>query len=667
MLGTRKRRWFRLVAGAVICAVVAPLVAGCGGGGGPPPPAGGSGGATVQTTSAAGTASVVEISDRPLTIRSAWQDQVPVGTDGTYSTVVSTEGAQLLIATDDRGLARGLTVSCPAVGARETPTPQVDVESTAVALVFLSPGILTTTPSEAQQRLSDIRNLSSFPALVSFLDARLHDQALAQLAEGAEGDALVRRTEECVNEWFLGTNPTRSRSVLTSGGKADFLVEVKDETDASKVRLDLVNYAWRYVNVFRRELAVDGSEKQVVSLADGLASMGGAIGASWGSLLTWTIGNPTRKSDQIDLRSGNVAGVEYWIRGPGWSSEADVAPDSLPGTDLDAWGMTIVGYLVLPFVDVLLGASSALSASGELVKAAWDSVKAGVDIGHVITATDAAAKGRALMNFAVGCLKLLLSGPVLVTYGVLSAKTVAALSVILGVTSAFMSGANFVIARWYLDSYPRTAMIEVADLPEPTPITGTGGQVEIAAYATGEWTGYVADVRVENQTSRRRTVEIYPGMSFRNVNPDNQDLTVTRRERVVLEPGDWDRIPVDGACINLHKSPPSEGDFLTPFVEQRKDLVAVCEAAEELRVSDSVMQDAVWAVTDGNTPDEWDAVVGLFVAAGLRPGDYAAFRSRSAGRANGLLPLSPPKHGSMSTLRTPRIGWSTRGPGDGDS
>jgi len=164
----------------------------------------------------------------------------------------------------------------------------------------------------------------------------------------------------------------------------------------------------------------------------------------------------------------------------------------------------------------------------------------------------------------------------------------------------------------------------------------TGGTLQIVdpshvtpetLWATGYYTGHVADCELYNGSSQVVRVVIAPGTCLDNPEADEQDIVVIRELDMSVSPQQWMSVPLYGCCINLDKSPPSAYQVLHIAQNQRPDLLSLGGAIARENASDSVAQDAVWVLTDDSPPDSgnYSAVWNLFLAAGLSPYDYDGF------------------------------------------
>ncbi len=365
-----------------------PLLQGCGGGGGgggttnpgttnppviPPPQAD-----QVPTRQSSGKVARNEIGGQSLKLQSAWQVEAPIGTDGAFRTTVSQAGAQLLFATDAQYQVRGLTISLPAARGRQATPLAVDARSTALAYLWLTPGILDTDPETAAERLAAIEALASFAAFRTYLQGALRTQPLSAVRDQAE---FKRLAEACLEEW---ATKHRSRAVdpdldahgLVTGRGAD-------ESDKKMVAMKLSNGGFRWVSVQRRGLHANGNLAEVVPLT----VVEGASPFSWGALATALLrevgvsgvldahmGTPSTYIDEVDFERN--ASCEYWIRGLGQSKLNDTPPGDLVPNQ--AWEngevvyKTVFLYAVTPLIDAVMGFKDVLlSQRFAAVNVAW--------------------------------------------------------------------------------------------------------------------------------------------------------------------------------------------------------------------------------------------------------------------------------------------------------
>jgi len=438
----RSKYWKRIVASLLVIALPMLGLQGCGGGGGGP-----SGPPTQQATQqASGQVKTDEIGGTGLKVLSAYQESAPVDENGSFTTRVSQVGAQLLFLLDSNGALRGLSLSIPPRGRRALLT--FDAESTALSLLFLTPGILSIEPDEAQSRIEELKGLSSFSDVVNFLKQELPQKGIPDIVKEEEYNELLSK---CIEEW-LQKQTSKSRDLVPSPAQVDYFeVSVKDQSNPSKVVFELKNKAFRFVNVYRRVLDSEGKEIKVDSIANGLNSMSGAKPASWGSIFTLTFAEPTTIEDTVNFLQPQIGICQYWIRGPGFALGSETLPPSITDSALDAWGLTIVCYFVLPIVNLC---GSQISLTGDISQKAreiWKAITTLIDIGSqidkLINASDVKSQTAALCDIVVTIL------------GFLSKEVL--LQTVLAYASLAFSSANYIIAAYYLTTCDCVSKIEV--------------------------------------------------------------------------------------------------------------------------------------------------------------------------------------------------------------
>jgi hypothetical protein len=311
-----------------------------------------------------------QIGGANLATRSAYRDSAIVDAAGAFTTTVSQEGAQMLVVTDGARQVRGLAVSLPGI------SPRIDAASTALTLLFMTPGILTTTPAEAVAALDILQGLASFAALSQYLAQNLPKSSLAVLAGGTQLEALKAA---CIAEYQtvraskLATTARFRNQADPSGGQVDAAFTNAVGTAA---QVTLSNYAFRYVSVIREELSVLGLPIGLSALPNLTGTTNPTISAnvlngvntlSWANLYAVGPGSVGSGLDKppIDLVAHpDLGSLRYWSCGPGRSTGSETFPDApkLEQFGDAAFGASILFYVVFPLTDFATG-SLALNAS----------------------------------------------------------------------------------------------------------------------------------------------------------------------------------------------------------------------------------------------------------------------------------------------------------------
>lgn len=296
-------------------------------------------------------------------LRSAYQDKV-TQIDDQFEIKVSTVGTQLLFVIDGSQQLCGLTLSV--IRNNNPEISLISAKSSAYALLMMTPGILTTDPKETEIVLSNFEQLQSMPKLIDYLKTNLSKKYLTTLMAEDETNVLI---DSCISEYDRKFQPPKEKKIKIDeqGDEVYFNIDVKKEGVDNIV--EFKNSQWRYVNVVRRDMDLAGNEKKVTSVLD---CMGGATALSLGSILTMTVGEPTIAYDEKYKLSEDISRSQYWIIGPGFNLSANIEPPYTVNSDyLNAYGKTMVNYLILPFIDIFIGGLPDAGKMVTLTKAIW--------------------------------------------------------------------------------------------------------------------------------------------------------------------------------------------------------------------------------------------------------------------------------------------------------
>lgn len=311
-----------------------------------------------------GTINMLEMGRETITISSAYSTDVRVDEQGTFSAVVSGEAPQLLFAENSKGEICGLSISLPGEA-----NISIEAQNTAAALVFLTAGIITNNPDEASVRIEQIKALPSFNSLVALIREKIISGV--NLFSDEE---VISKVIQCSEEWLMkyyqkeqkttengednysinATGINIGTNHLQNWQKCRFTAEVVDPSDLRKTKVELINFGWRYVNIYRRDLR-NGQQTGVTNIANGIFAMGGEepFDEASGPFHKET----TTKIDYIDFSPGSGATEsEYWIFGPGFKGSTDLAPAELKNVNLsNTYILSLTKYVFVPFLSIVLG------------------------------------------------------------------------------------------------------------------------------------------------------------------------------------------------------------------------------------------------------------------------------------------------------------------------
>ncbi|HQK91864.1 MAG TPA: hypothetical protein PLD23_00050 [Armatimonadota bacterium] len=316
-----------------------------------------------------------------LTVLSAYQQSAALSATGSFRTQVSGEGPQLLFALDQNRTLRGLAVTVSATaGASSRAAPQFDADSTAMGLLFLTPGILDTDPEGAAKVIAELKGYGTFSTLSRYLATKLPTEALADLV--ANDEHLSDLLSDCYSQWCDYHAPAAPEALARDINDYDVKLRVEGPSPWSRFKVPgagtggttwnpgkprdvdvfMENHGMRWVNIHRHPVDTDGEYLDWETVADGINSMPGAVPLSIGSLLTWTQFQEAKGLDSRDTKG--ISCLEYWIRGPGFAAATEPLPDDIPESTMDAWGISIVLYVFFPIIAVISGISNARFLAG---------------------------------------------------------------------------------------------------------------------------------------------------------------------------------------------------------------------------------------------------------------------------------------------------------------
>lgn len=362
------------------------LLTSCGGGGGPggpqPPPV-----ITGETQGKVDTASIGVQNPTDLQVQSVWDDQpAPVNRDGSFKATVAQNKVQLLVLTDNEKL-RGLALSFPPSKAgRRAEVTEINAETIAKILIFLSPGILTTDPDKGRIIWGWIGELSSLKPLVDFLENALKQYSLLDIITDAQlSTQLNNYLEPCIEEYFskhpkviiseIGGEIRANRGGFqTSTTFKHCWAEVTDSSNITKVQINLKNNNWRNLTLFEA-LADANNNKTYISVEPLLI---GIRPISLELLFDWMRGHvPGSLAQNVNFT--NLNWVEFWAIGPGnpFISQPQIPDEIKNKTEFwtnaaSAWAGSAITYIILPVIDILSTVS--------ITNAVYDELKSIKDI-----------------------------------------------------------------------------------------------------------------------------------------------------------------------------------------------------------------------------------------------------------------------------------------------
>ena len=323
------------------------------------------GGQSVGDKAVSGVVDLSQIGGSGLQVQSAFLPGSPV-VDGGFATRTSQQGAQVLFVTDGQSKVRALTVSLP-----DDASLRFDAASSALGLMFLTLGILTVDPQEARQRLTTLRSLVPWNALITFLIANLPTRSIQDLFQ----DASFLNLRQALVDAFQA-----QAAVTPKAGAGTGFIEATFDKDKSRV--DLSNYGWRFVSLIRQELDIPPHETgHAVCNLEGTSNpldgapdnrprnlISGVNPISWGNLFSAQVNTPGSAHETVVIPS-SVTHLNYWSEGIGLGSLSLPLPATIAAQEFEYSGAdfcTVFFYCFFPLLDIL-GAGGALLKEYQVV------------------------------------------------------------------------------------------------------------------------------------------------------------------------------------------------------------------------------------------------------------------------------------------------------------
>jgi hypothetical protein len=391
------------------------------------------------TSTVNGTINTNEIGGNGLQVQSAYKINCAVN-NGSYSTDVSKIGTQLLFITDNNSKIRGFTLSRILSGQPALLTG--DAISTAYSVMFLTPGIATTQPDSTISKLNRLNQLNTFQILVTYFRSNLQSNALSDLLTQQQTVNLI---SNCIFE-FSGID------TISNNTKKDLMQNPDAYFQVNKLNngtVDLKNYNWRWVNVFRRDLKSDGGEKGVSNIQ---IPMGGGVSYSWGCIFQQSCLNPTVHNDNYyGSISSDVYKSEYWVNGLGFKQPTEIPPQSINSDINNVTAASILAYEFFPVCDIITGGTFSnitdiMQKTANIATQLLTHSDVNDAVNALIASGDFAGAQRTLINALMKFLPYLLSSSgILVSMGFLTASAAAILSGLIVTIGISIIAANSII------------------------------------------------------------------------------------------------------------------------------------------------------------------------------------------------------------------------------
>jgi len=281
-----------------------------------------------------------------------------VDSEGDFTVVNNSEVNQLLLALKPDGSPGLLGLTALTQGAQSSRGEgdlDLSVRTTAVALVYLSPGVATPDRERAALVLQALETLPELDALEEAIKAAL--VAGTPLTESSEvKSALSPAFQAAVVA--LGGQRVSAR-VAPTERRSHVLLGVQNDVNPANLQFTLSNFGLRFLQVYKQNLDSQGqpvgSEEPVNSML-GLVSSADDISFSsiLGGLFSGQIVAPSEEPLTGSVSSSSES-VRYSVWGPGFTDTGSVSLDDFISHASVATSATAVFNLVGPTLDTIVG------------------------------------------------------------------------------------------------------------------------------------------------------------------------------------------------------------------------------------------------------------------------------------------------------------------------
>lgn len=125
--------------------------------------------------------------------------------------------------------------------------------------------------------------------------------------------------------------------------------------------------------------------------------------------------------------------------------------------------------------------------------------------------------------------------------------------------------------------------------------------IKVNAMSNGKYYDESVILSVQNLSTKTITLSIPPCYSFYPMEEGEQTLITTEEQLITLNSKQLKKHPIKAFCSEASDAVPTENAPFTFGNTQRKDLQKLMEYTSKHKVSPSALQDAIWAVSDGNS------------------------------------------------------------------
>jgi hypothetical protein len=126
------------------------------------------------------------------------------------------------------------------------------------------------------------------------------------------------------------------------------------------------------------------------------------------------------------------------------------------------------------------------------------------------------------------------------------------------------------------------------------------GLVSVEAISNGGHSGKCISLNIQSKTKKELQLIIEPGSVFNSDNSGEQDIFILDEQKILVRGNQRVSKPIIGFCCQMSNSSPDEGSTSSYETSKNEKLIKLAKFMNKKRFSESICQEAVWAVSDGN-------------------------------------------------------------------
>lgn len=128
------------------------------------------------------------------------------------------------------------------------------------------------------------------------------------------------------------------------------------------------------------------------------------------------------------------------------------------------------------------------------------------------------------------------------------------------------------------------------------------GKVNVKLTGLGGHSGKCVSMTIENKSGKSTSFILRAGEIMNSEDEGEQDLLVVHDQDIPLAVGQKKKVQLEGFCCQLHNASPGSGSGFKLGKQAGDNLKKLCGWLKGKPIPYDVLQEAVWCLSDGNSP-----------------------------------------------------------------